>query len=121
MEPLSSVAYHHDGPLDRFVMLQKQTITGDGGFRVVAHMLHDVPDIVQPYCELHWHEFDEVNLILSEDDSLKYKIILEDEEYEVTSPATVYIPKGLKHSAEVLAGRGTYLAITFTQHYKAFQ
>lgn len=119
--PLNTVAYHHEAPLTRYVMLQKDKVEGDGGFRVVSHIITDLPLVVPPYCELHWHHFDEVNLILSEDNSLKYKIQIEDETYEVTAPATVYIPKGLKHAAEAQSGKGVFLAITFTSDYKAQQ
>ncbi len=120
-QPLSSVAFHHDAPLTRYVMLQKDKTQGDGGFRVVAHIINNLQGEVDPYCELHWHDFDEVNHILSEDNSLKYRIRLEDEEYEVSAPATVYIPKGIKHAAEVISGKGVFLAITFTKDYVAKQ
>ena len=119
--PLSTVPFHHDAPLTRYVMLQKDQMQGDGGFRVVSHVIHTLPTVIPPYCELHWHDFDEINLILSENNSLRYRIKLEDETYEVTSPSTVYIPKGMKHSAEVISGTGIYVAITFTKDYKAQQ
>lgn len=120
-QDLSSVAFHHDGPLTRYVLTQKDHVNGDGGFRAVAHVISDVSGEVQPYCELHWHDFDEVNLIVSSDDSLVYKIQLEDETYTVQAPATIYIPKGLRHAAEVISGTGVYIAITFTKEYKAHQ
>ena len=120
-QALSTVQFHHDAPLTRYVMLQKDSISGDGGFRVVTHVISDLPDVIPPYSELHWHDFDEVNLILSNDAGLVYRIKLEDEEYEVSSPATVYIPKGLSHAAEVISGNGVYIAITFTSDYIAKQ
>lgn len=120
-QDLGAVAFHHSAPLTRYVMLQKDAVSGDGGFRTVAHVIDGVPDEVPPYCELHWHDFDEVNLILSDDNSLRYKIQLEDETYEVQAPATVYIPKGTRHAAEVISGRGVYIAITFTKDYVAKQ
>lgn len=119
-QSLDTVQFHHQGPLTRYVLLQKDSVEGDGGFRVVTHIINNVPDEVQSYCDLHWHEFDEVNHILSADGSLRYKITLDDEVYEVDAPATVYIPKGLKHAAEVISGKGVYVCITFTKDYKAF-
>ena len=118
---LSTVAFHHDGPLKRYELLQKSSVNGDGGFRVVTHIISDPPLKVEPYCELHYHDFDEINLILSDDSSLKYRITLDDEEYEVSSPSTVYIPKGVRHAAEVISGRGIFVAITFTKNYVAKQ
>lgn len=121
IKSLDSVAFHHEAPLTRYELLQKDAVNGDGGFRVVTHIINELPNVIPSYCELHWHEFDEINLILSENNSLKYKIQLDDEVYEVEAPATVYIPKGVKHAAEVISGKGVYVAITFTKDYKAFQ
>ncbi len=120
-EALSTVAFHRDGPLTRYVMLQKDKVDGDGGFRVVSHIVDTTNKELGSYCELHYHDFDEVNIILSEDNSLKYKIQLEDETYTVEAPATVYIPKGIRHAAEAISGKGTYITITFTKEYVAKQ
>ncbi len=119
-QSLDTVQFHHQGPLTRYVLMQRDNVDGDGGYRVVTHIINDVPEVVESYCEKHWHEFDEVNHILSEDGSLRYKITLGDETYEVNSPSTVYIPKGLKHSAEVISGKGVFICTTFTKDYKAF-
>lgn len=120
-QELSTVAYHHNAPLTRYVLLQKDKVDGDGGLRIVSHIINNLPPVVDPYCELHWHDFDEVNHILSENNTLKYRIKLDDEIYEVISPATVYIPKGVKHSAEVISGKGIFIAITFCKEYRAKQ
>lgn len=120
-QALNTVQFHHTAPLTRYVMLQKEKIEGDGGIRIVSHSINSLPEAIPPYCELHYHDFDEINLITSEDNSLKYRIRIVDETYEVNSPATVYIPKGLKHAAEVISGKGVFLAITFTKEYKAYQ
>lgn len=120
-QALGAVAFHHNAPFTRYVMLQKDKTEGDGGFRVVSHVISGLPKEIPHYCELHWHEFDEVNVILSEDNSLRYKVQFEDETYEVQAPATVYIPKGVRHAAEVISGKGVFLAITFTKEYVAKQ
>lgn len=118
---LSSIKAHHDAPLMRYVLLEKEKVQGDGGIRIVTHIINDLPNDVPPYCDLHWHDFDEINLVLSEDASLRYRIKLEDEVYEVGSPTTVYIPKGVRHSAEVISGKGVFIFIGFTNEYKSFQ
>lgn len=118
-EPLSAVAFHYDAPITRYVMLKQNAVQGDGGCKVVVHAIGELPETVPPYCDLHQHEFDEVNLILSEGNNLRYRIRFEDEEYEVDAPATVYIPAGVRHAAEVMSGRGTYIALLFTKDYQA--
>lgn len=120
-QDLNTVQFHHSAPLDRYVLLQKDKTEGDGGIRIVTHIINSLPNTIPAYCDLHWHDFDEINLILSEDSSLKYRIRIEDETYEVDSPSTIYIPKGVKHAAEVISGKGVYVVITFTKNYQAFQ
>jgi mannose-6-phosphate isomerase-like protein (cupin superfamily) len=120
-QPLDAVAFHHQAPFSRYVMLQKDAVEGDGGFRVVTHVISDLPESIPPYCDLHQHEFDEINFILSEDGSLQYRIMLEDETYEVGPQTTVYIPKGTMHAAEVISGRGLFIAVMFTKNYTAKQ
>jgi hypothetical protein len=120
-QPLGSVAFHHDAPLTRFLMLQKDSVEGDGGIRIITHMLNNPTVPVPEYTELHKHDFDEINLILSNDNSLVYRIKLEDEVYELSSPTTVYIPKGIAHAAEVISGQGMYVTVSFTKEYKAYK
>ena len=45
-QALNTVAFHHDAPLTRYVMLQKDKVEGDGGFRVVSHVITDLPEII---------------------------------------------------------------------------
>ncbi len=118
---LGTVAFHQNGPFKRYELLQIDAVTGDGGFRVVTHIISELPKLVRPYCEVHYHDFDEINLILSDDDTLAYRITLDDEIFEVHSPSTVYIPAGVRHAAEVISGKGVFVAITFTKDYKAMQ
>jgi len=119
-EPLESVQFHGAVPFERFVMLKKDTVEGDGGIKIVTHVLKNVPEKIDPYCELHFHDFDEINLILSTN-NLKYRVQLEDEEYMVDAPSTIYFPKGVRHASEVVSGEGVMVTILFTKDYKAQQ
>ena len=118
-QPLEMVQAHHAAPFTRYVMLEKDAVRGEG-VKIVAHVITDLPHVIPPYCDLHSHDCDEINFITS-DSSLRYRIQLEDEVYEVESPCTIYIPSGIRHRAEVLSGRGVYVAIIFTDNYRAFQ
>ncbi len=118
ISPLNGVQFHGKAPLKRLLMLEKNKIK-EKGIRIVVHSINKLPKKIPSYCELHKHDYDEINLILSEDNSLLYKIQLEDEVYKVKSPATVYIPAGIKHSSEVIAGKGQLVAIIFMGKYKA--
>ena len=59
-----------------------------------------------------------VNILLSLD-RLVYEITLGDEVYEVEAPASIYIPAGLVHSANVIEGSGFFVAIIETADYVA--
>jgi hypothetical protein len=118
-QSLNAVAFHHTAPFVRHVMLEKKRIEGDGGVKIVTHIINGLPKIIEPYCDLHRHDFDEINLILSADEKLVYKIQFEDETYEVQSPATVYVPRGMRHAAEVISGKGLFVTILFTKNYQA--
>jgi len=71
------------------------------------------------YSMLHKHNADEVNLILSENSKLKYEIQLDDETYKVTSPSTIFIPKGIKHKAKFISGKGIFVCIILSGKYKS--
>ena len=68
------------------------------------------------YCEPHVHDCDEINILLS-DSHLSYEIRLGDEVFVVNAPATIHIPAGVVHSANVIEGSGFYIAIVDTANY----
>ena len=71
------------------------------------------------YSMLHKHNADEVNLIVSENSKLKYEIKMDDETYKVTSPSTVFIPKGVRHNAKFISGKGIFVCIILSGKYKS--
>ena len=68
---------------------------------------------------MHEHDHDEINLILSEDSKLTYEIQMDDETYKVTSPSTIFIPKGLQHSAQAVSGKGIFVCIILSSKYSS--
>nr|AIF20225.1 Isopropylmalate/homocitrate/citramalate synthase family protein [uncultured marine thaumarchaeote KM3_88_G03] len=71
------------------------------------------------YSMLHKHSADEINLIVSENSKLKYEIQLGDETYKVSSPSTVFIPKGVRHKAKFISGKGIFVCIILSGKYKS--
>ncbi len=69
------------------------------------------------YSFLHKHNADEINLIISENGNLKYEIQLDDEIYKVSSSSTVFIPKGVKHRAKFISGKGIFVCIILSGKY----
>ncbi len=117
-EPLSRIPFHGDAPLKRLLMCDKN-IFPESGTHISVHLIKNLPKKVPGYSKPHKHDCDEINLILSEDGRLVYKIQLGDETYDVVSPSTVLIPKGVKHSAEVVSGNGTFVCIVLNGEYSA--
>lgn len=117
-EPLSKVPFHGRAKIKRLAMLDKKRIP-EAKIHTAVHFVDSIGKKIPQYSKLHKHNADEVNLILSEDGKLKYEIQLDGEIYKVTSPATIYIPKGIKHRAKVLSGKGIFVCIIMSNNYKS--
>ncbi len=108
-EPLSKVPFHRKAPIKRLSMLSKKLIP-KSSTHIAVHFVNSKKKIPE-YSVLHKHRHDEINLILSEGGKITYEIQLEDEVYKVTSPSTVFIPKGVRHKARVISGKGIFVCI----------
>ena len=108
-ESLSKVPFHSKVPIKRLSMLSKKLIPRSNT-HIAVHFVNSKKKIPE-YSILHKHNYDEINLILSERGKLTYEIQLDDEVYKVTSPSTVFIPKGVRHKAKVISGKGIFLCI----------
>jgi uncharacterized RmlC-like cupin family protein len=109
VESLDKVPFHDDAPIKRLSMLSK-TLIPQSDTHVAVHFVDASKDLPK-YSKLHKHNHDEINLILSEDSELRYEIQLEDESYKVTSPSTIFIPKGINHSAQAISGKGIFVCV----------
>ena len=116
-EPLEKIPFHQKAPIKRLSMLSKSIIP-QSNTHIAVHFV-DASKKLPKYSQLHKHNHDEINLILSEDSKLKYKIQFEDEIYNVSSPSTVFIPKGIKHSAEAISGKGIFVCIILSSQYSS--
>jgi quercetin dioxygenase-like cupin family protein len=108
-QPLSKVPFHRKAPIKRLSMLSKKLIP-KSSTHIAVHFVNSKKKIPE-YSVLHKHSHDEINLILSEGGEITYEIQLEDEVYKVTSPSTVFIPKGVRHKARVISGKGIFVCI----------
>ncbi len=108
-ESLSKVPFHTKAPIKRLSMLSKKLIP-KSSTHIAVHFINSKKKIPE-YSVLHKHSHDEINLILSEKGKITYEIQLEDEVYKVTSPSTVFIPKGVRHKARVISGHGILVSI----------
>jgi len=115
IETLDKVPFHSKAPIKRLSMLSKSLIP-QSNTHIAVHFV-DASKNLPKYSKLHKHNHDEVNLILSEDSHLTYEIQLEEESYKVNSPSTIFIPKGIKHSAQAISGKGIFVCIILSNNY----
>ena len=116
-EPLQNVPFHKKAPIRRLSMLNREMIP-ESDTHVAVHFV-DASKKLPEYSSMHQHNKDEINLILSEESTLKYKIQLDDEAYTISSPSTVFIPKGLPHSAKAISGKGIFVCIILSDDYSS--
>ena len=98
-------------------MLSKNIIP-ESDTHVAVHFV-DASKNLPKYSQLHKHDHDEINLILSERSELTYKIQLEDETYQVSSPSTIFIPRGINHNAQAISGNGIFVCIILSDNYQS--
>lgn len=76
--------------------------------------VHEISPVVLPpneYTQLHVHEDqDEINIILSRK-NLLYKIRVGEDEYIAGNNSSIWIPRGVAHSANVLQGTGYFITM----------
>jgi hypothetical protein len=119
VEALHHVPFHGSG----VAPLCRRVLAGPGVHpqikkHIVTHEIRDVSADRRSYCEPHVHDCPEINILLSLA-RLVYEIRLGDEVYLAEAPATIYIPAGLVHSANVVEGSGFFIALVETADYSA--
>ena len=117
IEPLSEVPFHDEGPLTRWLMASK-ALHPQFGMYVAVHEFRDVEPAARAYCTPHVHDHDELNIFHSAT-GLTVELLLGEETVTVEAPATILIPAGTPHSANVRSGSGTMTAILFAGEYQA--
>jgi len=115
VESLDNIPFHGKAPIKRLLMLGKSMIP-KSDTHIAVHFVNTSTNLPK-YSELHKHNHDEINLILSEESNLIYEIQLDDEVYQVTSPATIFVPKGIKHSAHAISGKGIFVCIILSDEH----
>lgn len=103
--PLSTVAFHHD------ISFIERFFADTFPLHLAIHQVScDLPNTLM-YTEPHWHDVAELNVIMSDEHDLEYLIQLGEEEYHVKSNASIWIPAGVMHAANVIRGNGYFVAL----------
>lgn len=116
-ESLSKVPFHKNAPIKRISMLSEKIIP-ESNIHVAVHFVDATNKKIKKYSTLHKHNVNEVNVILSQDSKVLYEIQLENEIYKVSSPATIFIPKGVRHRMDIISGKGIFVCLILSNKYK---
>jgi hypothetical protein len=105
--------------IERLSFLEREHIRGKS-FHIAAHIIDDnyIHQENWHYAQLHKHEFDEINILISTIPGFKYKMEFDGKLEEVSSPSLIYIPAGIKHRAEPVCGTGIFICIYLDQLVK---
>lgn len=107
----SELAYHKAGaPGTRWVFVDKTLFPQADIYQIVRTVsnLTEPP----PYVEEHKHVVNSTFVFVGSNPDLtglEAEVILDKERFEIQSPATVFIPGGLKHSYRLLHGSGLFI------------
>lgn len=113
-QPIHKLLGHKHAEFIKRMLMMSADIVPEANCSISVHSISGVPRNFAPYAGIHAHKCDEVYLVLGEKNKLKYNIILGNEVHIVKSPAAVFVPKRLPHKAEVISGKGTFVAILFS-------
>tara|TARA_Y100001949_G_scaffold137514_1_gene119213 strand:- start:2905 stop:3303 length:399 start_codon:yes stop_codon:yes gene_type:complete len=116
MESITKIPFHNYAPIKRLSMLNEKLVP-NSNTHIAIHFVNPRCKKKSDYSFLHKHNADEINLIISENGNLKYEIQLDDEIYKVSSSSTVFIPKGVKHRAKFISGKGIFVCIILSGKY----
>ena len=103
----------------RLSFMEKEYIKGKS-FHIASHIIDGsyIHKKEWTYSQAHKHDFDEINLLISEKSTLKYKLELDGKEEEIISPSLVFIPAGTIHRGEPVCGTGIFLCIYLDAYIK---
>jgi 2-isopropylmalate synthase len=103
--------YHSHGPGTRYVMLDKR-LRKDSPFYFIARKVENVESSCLAHVEDHVHNCDSVFLFLGDGSSytgVTVEVTVGDKVKLLSSPATVFIPMGVKHKYCFISGSGTFI------------
>lgn len=113
--------YHKKGaPGVRRVFLEKNLLD-EADVYLMIRTVNDVTPEQPEYIEMHEHNVNSAYIFVGCKDNLeglKAEVTIDDEKFSVTSPKTVFIPKGKKHSYRLIGGSGHFFHIVLEGDYK---
>lgn len=115
----TELKYHRHGPGDRYVMIDDRYLK-DCRLYSIVRKIYGVNENTTGHVDNHRHHVDSLFIFLSYSvdlAGLKVEVLLGDERFQVESPASVFIPSGVKHSYRVISGEGLFINTVLSGSY----
>lgn len=113
--------YHNErAPGERRVLLEK-SLLDEADVYLIVRTVKDVTPAQPEYAETHAHNVNSAYIFLGSGDGLaglKAEVNIENEQFTVSSPKTVFIPKNMNHSCRLIEGSGHFFHIVLEGDYK---
>lgn len=121
IRPTSEIRYHHDNaPGTRYVFMDRKKCPESSIYTIVRDARNIDPQV--PYVDPHIHNCASEFLFIGDNPDMTglcAKVLLGDREFLVDSPASVFIPAGLEHSVQLVAGSGKFINIVCHADYNS--
>ncbi|MBO1625569.1 homocitrate synthase/isopropylmalate synthase family protein [Bacillus arachidis] len=119
----SELLYHRDGPGERWVQMDYRT-DERASFYVIQRVFYDnhIDENLAGHVDTHAHHCDSAFIFWGnrvDGTGLICEVEIEEELQIIESPASVFIPAGLKHRYKYLSGTGTYTNIVLAPNYNS--
>ena len=116
----SEIKCHLDSaPGLRYLYLDQSKII-ESSLYIVVRVVKNVQENQPEYIEPHIHNCDSAYSFIGDNDDLtglKAEVVIENEKYHIESPASVFVPKGLKHYYRLIGGTGKYISFVTSGDY----
>jgi len=100
------------GPLIAF--LNREMVDG-ADLNIFVHHIEVSGDEAPDYVDVHTHDVSQAYVF--PEAGLRFEVVLGDETHQAESPATVFIPPGLRHNLKILSGKGIEVCILRKGYY----
>lgn len=117
----TELRHHRAGPGERYVLVDDRFVP-DAGQYCIARRIPQLDDYGAGHVDTHVHHCDSLFMFLGEGPGytgLSTEVWLDDEVFAIESPASVFIPAGVRHGYRVVGGAGTYLNHVLAGEYNA--
>lgn len=116
----TELRHHRHGPGDRYVMVDDRVVE-DARQYCIIRRIPELDDYGLGHVDSHRHCVDSLFLVAGDGphlEGLTIEVELEGEAFTVVSPASVFIPSGIRHSYRVISGSGLFVNHVLSGSYE---